>query len=93
MQLTVHRQPVLRREKIGRKVVPVRSAHHLETRELSAELLPAKRVQVRFPMGDWREFRDNGEPCTAAMADWVLDVAAERVKEKAAKKAAKAKWR
>jgi hypothetical protein len=71
---------------------PTRTTMPLETLMLEAELRDKKRVAVRFPFGDWIEFRDNGQPCVAAMIDYVISpesvalVREGRAKEEAARK-------
>src|SRR4051812_21352535 len=73
MVVTVYRQPILTREVSGRKrPPPTRVSRPLQTFALEAELRPRRRVTVRFPFGDWIEFRDNGQPCTEALRDYVL---------------------
>ena len=105
MMLTVYRQPVLYLgEVIGRgprarkRAAPQRTTRPLETFVLEADLRPAKRVGVRFPFGDWIEFRDSGEAILQSMADYVLApesvrlVHEERLKEEAeARRARKAR--
>lgn len=91
MVLTVYRQPILARSETD----TVRTTRPLQVFDLEGELRPRKRVAVRFPMGDWIEFRDSGEPCLEAMRDYVLAlesvalVRVARLKEEAARKKAR----